>query len=225
MARKKAPAKTTTRRKSRPAARPAPAGATATAAPPLTNGRIPHAAGGESLEKVRDILFGSQQRDNDRRFGRIEEQLAADLTALRDEFRKRLDSLEQYARNEVTSLLERLKAEGQRQSQALKDLAALHKEELKNFDRQVTEQVKDLDRRLKAGDDASEKRDGELRKELLDQSGRLRDEVQQSRAELTEALSKAMIEVRDTKLDRASLAGMFTEMAMRLADEAPPRKR
>ncbi|MEL7238087.1 MAG: hypothetical protein AAGK78_04430, partial [Planctomycetota bacterium] len=51
--------------------------------------------GGESLEKVRDILFGSQQRDNEERFGLLEDQIAADLQALRDDTRKRLDSLEE----------------------------------------------------------------------------------------------------------------------------------
>ncbi len=61
------------------------------------NGEAENGPGVENLDKVRDILFGSQMRDNERRFGRLEERLAKEAGDLRDETRKRLDSLEVYA--------------------------------------------------------------------------------------------------------------------------------
>src|SRR5688572_2916903 len=81
---KKAPTKTARTARKRPINRSIPA--------PAGNGRISQLAGeaavagggggggggatSDSLEKVRDILFGSQQRDNDRRFSILEEQVA-----------------------------------------------------------------------------------------------------------------------------------------------------
>ncbi|MBW4571424.1 MAG: hypothetical protein KME31_26440 [Tolypothrix carrinoi HA7290-LM1] len=49
-----------------------------------------------SLDKVRDILFGNQMREVERKFARLEERLIKECTNLRDENRKRLDSLESY---------------------------------------------------------------------------------------------------------------------------------
>ena len=52
--------------------------------------RVADAEGGASLEKVRDLLFGVQMRDYDRKFARLEERLAKDTSDLRDEVKKRL---------------------------------------------------------------------------------------------------------------------------------------
>ncbi len=185
---------------------------------------------GDSLEKVRDILFGTQQRDNDRRFGQLEERLTADLQAMRDDARKRLETLEQYAKAEIAGVVERLKTEQQRATQSIKDLTAQHKEDLKNIDRAHTDAIrqmdkshtdtmKDLDKRLKTADDASEKRDGQMRTEMLDQSSNLRDELQRSRVEITSMLKASANELHDTKADRALIAELFSEMALRLASE------
>ena len=45
-------------------------------------------AGGASLDKVRDILFGVQMRDYDRRFARLEERLVKETADLKDEVKK-----------------------------------------------------------------------------------------------------------------------------------------
>ena len=49
---------------------------------------------GANVDKIRDILFGAQMRDYDKRFARLEDRLMKDADALREEMRKRLDALE-----------------------------------------------------------------------------------------------------------------------------------
>ena len=49
---------------------------------------------GTNVEKIRDILFGSQMRDYEKRFQRLEERLTKDAEALREELKKRFDGLE-----------------------------------------------------------------------------------------------------------------------------------
>ena len=64
-----------------------------------------------SLDKVRDILFGSQMRDVERRFARLEERLLKETTDLKDDVRRRLDTLEAYIRRENESLEGQIKSE------------------------------------------------------------------------------------------------------------------
>ena len=68
-------------------------------------------------------------------------------------------------------------------------------------------------------DDQSAKAQRELRQQLLEQQQRLTEEMQQRHHELLEALSRDAGELRDEKADRAALASLFTEMAMRLSNQ------
>ena len=52
-------------------------------------------AGSASLDKVRDILFGVQVRDIERRFARLEERLVKETHDLKDGVARRVDALEQ----------------------------------------------------------------------------------------------------------------------------------
>ena len=65
------------------------------------SGKSPSVDEGASIEQNRDILFGAQIRDFEKRFARVEERLIREVTSLRDESRKRFDSLESYIGKEV----------------------------------------------------------------------------------------------------------------------------
>src|SRR5438094_3400039 len=84
-----------------PEGRTAPETARKSPAPAAAGEEAPTGLGGENLDKVRDILFGAQLRDSDRRFSRLEETLAKQVTELREESRKRLDSLEAFLKKEL----------------------------------------------------------------------------------------------------------------------------
>jgi chromosome segregation ATPase len=63
------------------------------------------------IEQVREILFGAQLKDMEVRFKRQEERFARELADVRDSLKKRLDSLENFMKTEVTGLFDRLKRE------------------------------------------------------------------------------------------------------------------
>ena len=71
-------------------------------------------AGAASIDKVRDILFGTQLREFDRRFARLEERMVKETNDLKADLRSRLDALEQYARKENESLADQIKSEHSR---------------------------------------------------------------------------------------------------------------
>lgn len=165
-------------------------------------------ASGASLEKVRDLLFGGQMRDYDRKFARLEERLAKETTDLRDEVKKRLSSLEQFIRAEVESLSDRLQTEQQERSRAAQDLAGNLKEASQAFERRTSQL-----------DDLIAKSQRELRQQLHDQRQQLGDDIRQRADDVLAKLAREAHELRSDKADRSALAALLTEMAMRLNDD------
>jgi chromosome segregation ATPase len=166
------------------------------------------AGGGASLDKVRDILFGVQMRDYERRFARLEERLLKDTSDLKDEVKKRVDALEQYIRSETGSLGDRLKSERDERVEA----AAEGMRELRESSRAHEKRSAQLDEQLS-------KSQRDLREQILDQHRRLSEEIRQKVDEVLAALARETETLRADKTDRATLASLLTEMAMRLTDE------
>lgn len=158
-----------------------------------------------SLDKVRDILFGNQIREVDKRFARLEERLIAELVNVRDETRKRLDALENYIRQEVDSLTERLKKEQVEREAVVRSLS----EENKNIN-------SSLENKIAQFDEQTTSRQRELREHILNQSKSLQDDLQQKYEEILALLKRETQELQKDKTDRSKLAALFTELAIRL---------
>lgn len=170
--------------------------------------RIPDGEGGASLEKVRDLLFGVQMRDYDRRFGRLEERLLKETSDLREEVKKRLSAVEQLLRQEIDSLTDRLRGDQEERVAADKDLAR----ELHETTTALQKKTGQLDEQLARGL-------REVRQQLHEQRQQLTDELQAQADAVLARLGRETQELRSDKADRAALASLLTEMAMRLNDE------
>ena len=174
----------------------------------------PDAASGGNLEKIRDILFGSQVNDFEKRFARLEERLLKETSDSRAEAKKRFDSLEAFIRKEVESLSDRVKAEQGERTESGKELS-----------REIREAARSLEKKIAQLDDVTTKSQRELRQQILDQSKALTEEIRNRIRETATALSREIKELRVEKTDRSALAGVFTEAAMRLTgDSKPPAK-
>ena len=163
---------------------------------------------GGNLEKVRDLLFGAQMRDMENHFARLEERLQKDLVELKDETRGRFESLEVFLRKEIESLTDQLRAEQEVRQQAVQTLT-----------QELTETVKAFNQRTNQAEEHIVKAQRELRQHILDQSRSLRDEFWDRYRELSEATEHNVQELRAEKTDRATLAVLLTELAMRLGNE------
>ncbi|MBC1219878.1 hypothetical protein GNF10_16265 [Nostoc sp. UCD121] len=163
---------------------------------------------GRNLDKVREILFGNQTRDTERRFNRLEERLIKELGNVRDETRKRLDALEIYIKQEVDSLTQRLKNEQVERDSQVKAVA----EESKSI-------IISLEKKITQFDEQATNSQRELREQILNQSKSLQDEIQQKSQEIVALLEREAQELRREKTDRSNLAAMFTELAIRLNAE------
>ena len=166
------------------------------------------AAGGGNLEKIRDILFGAQVHDFEKRFARLEERLLKETADARADTKKRFESLENFIRKEVESLADRLKAEQGDRAESVKEIG-----------RELRETAKALEKRLVAQDENATKGQRELRQQILDQSKSLTEEIRNRNRETTTTLSRELTELRAEKTDRAALAGFLTDVAVRLTND------
>jgi hypothetical protein len=111
----------------------------------------------ESLDKVRDILFGGQMRAVESRLQGLEERLRQENEVLRADFAKQSEALDAFIRSEVQILGERLAAERTRRGEELKSLAAEIKESVRSAtlaDAELRDQLLLLSERLGALDSA-----------------------------------------------------------------------
>ena len=63
--------------------------------------------GAGNVDKIRDILFGSQMRDYEARFARLEETLVKETMEIRETNRRRFDQLETYIKREFETVQSR----------------------------------------------------------------------------------------------------------------------
>lgn len=165
-------------------------------------------AGTGNLEKVRDILFGTQMREVDRRFARLEERIIKENRDLRDDVKRRLDALEGHTNRETETLAGQIRQE--RTERLEGDV---------RFVRELTDTVAAFERRSAAIEELQAKGQREIRQQMLEQQQRLGDDLREKVEEVLAALARETHELRTDKTDRRALASLLKEMAMRLTDE------
>lgn len=158
-----------------------------------------------SLNKVRDILVGSQMRELDKKFSRLEERFIKECSDLRDETKKRLDALEHYIKEEADSLSSRAKNEQSKRDEAVK---AINEEQRKL--------AESLEKKMSELDEQADKTQRELRQQIFSQSQTLHDDIRQKYEEIVGLLERETYELRSEKTDRTQLAALFSELALRL---------
>ena len=170
-------------------------------------------ASGASVDKIREILFGSQIKNYETRFARLEDALARETAEIKDTMRRRLDSLEAFFKSETESLAARLKTERDEREEVLNNISR----ELKAASAHLSKKILDLDN--KAAQDRSA-----ARQELMAESRKLLDEIRQRNDSLSSLLETRVQELRHAKTDRSALAALFVELAVRLKDESDDGK-
>ena len=161
-----------------------------------------------NVDKIRDILFGSQMRDYEKKFSRLEERLLKETSDLREDMKRRFASLEAFIKSEVDALAERAKAEQGERADADKELARELKDANKSWEK-------------KAGqiEDQSAKAQRELRQHILEEAKRLTEDLEEKHAAVTKSLERESQDLRGMLTDRLALADLFTEVALRLKNE------
>ncbi len=161
-----------------------------------------------NVDKIRDILFGSQMRDYERRFATLEERLLRESAALREDLGSRLGATEQFMRAELESLGANLRNEERERLAGLRSAM----DAISTLNHDLSERLSNL-----AEQSAQQQR--ELRAQMQEQQRQLSDDAQRKHSELNDALRREAYDLRDAKADRHALAAMFVEFAHRLSGD------
>ena len=162
---------------------------------------------GGNVDKIREIIFGSQMRDYDKKFTRLEERLLKEACDLREDVKRRFASLEAFMKSELAALGEADKGERTERTAAIKELAA----ELKDF-------AKSAEKKAVQIEEQNAKAQRELRQLIFDESKRLAEEIEQKHVAAANELDRESKEIRATLTDRHALSDLFAEFALRLKD-------
>lgn len=154
-----------------------------------------------NVHRIRDIIFGPQMLDYERRLGGLEQRVEKEVTALRDDTAKRLEALEQYVKCEIETRLGRLQAETDERSEAVKE---------------QTRELGETARRLGQLGERTTAVQRELHTEILEQSKSLRDDLHRAEETLATELTGVAEELRQDKAGRDELAGLFVAFVKHL---------
>ncbi len=174
--------------------------------PPRTQaGTLPPA---ENLDKIREILFGSNVREYERRFAQIETRLSKEVAELKDETRRRLNALEISASREIESLNSRIEKERQERGEGGEKLT-----------QDIAELANKLERKARQIEDHNIRIEREFRDQMLAQSRSASEELRSKIEEVIETIDRMSGELRTRKVDRGDIAAVLSEIAMRLNNE------
>jgi len=161
-----------------------------------------------SMDKIRDILFGNQARDYEKRFAKMENRVAQEAAELKAELLKRVDALEGYVKQEIKDINNRIKNESNDRADAEKSIQQGMKD---NFEK--------LNKKLVAEEENLAKKSTELREQILEQSKTLSDEILSKHDHAANNLRQTAEDLDDAKVNRSDLSGFFLEIAMRLSGD------
>lgn len=161
-----------------------------------------------NVDKIREILFGGQMRDYEGRFADLEKRLSQQIARKDTELDKRIERLDTYAKREVDKLGERLKAER-------KDRLA----DAKSGTRDLKELTQQVETWFGEVEDRIELETKELRDAMHEQNEELVALITDTRDQLSAALGSRTRELADTMLAREDLAGLLSEVALRLKND------
>lgn len=173
---------------------------------------MPASSDAPGVDKIRELLFGNQMQDYDRRFSVLEERFHQKLRDVEGESARSVGSLESSIKKQLESLAGQIRHEQDLRADADKELGQGLRELIQGFEKrlgQVTDRLSNLER--------------EFTERLGHESQALRDEVRRRNEDTRETIERMFSELSNVKTDRNLLAGLFVEIARCLNQDMTSR--
>jgi type I site-specific restriction endonuclease len=164
------------------------------------------------VDKIRDLLFGNQMQDYDRRFSMLEERFLQRFKDIESETARNLSSFESSAKKQMESLAAQLHEE--------KDLRTDADKEIERTQREHNETV---EKRLRSTSDQLSRLERDQADRLTQEVQSLREEIKRKSEDIQHTLEKMFAELSNVKTDRNLLAGLFVEVARCLNQDIGPK--
>lgn len=167
-----------------------------------------NSSGSGNIDNIREILFGVQMRNFEKRFQKIEERMAKELKEIRENLKKDFSSMESYVKQEIDAISDSL------------DIAKEERGDIEiRLNKELTASSHALEKKLSKVDDQLTKNSREIRQQILDHSKTLSEEIRQRYEDNAMSLEQTAEELNANKADNAAIAEMLTDMAMRLTND------
>jgi hypothetical protein len=167
---------------------------------------------GVGVDKIRELLFGNQMQDYDRRFAALEERFYQKLRELEAETARGQSGVEANIKKLLESLAGQLRDEKDVRSEGDKEL-----------ERSLREQTQSLDKRLTKLSDQLAQLERDVADRMSHQLQTLHEEIKRRNDETRATLERMFSELGNVKTDRTLLAGLFVEIARCLNQDLTPK--
>lgn len=158
-----------------------------------------------NIDQIRDIIFGSQLRDFETRF----EKLESDLSMLQQEIEDRTEQVKTVLSTEMRAAVEALEKK-------FKNLNLNTQEETGDLRQQIDRVNRKYSSSIEALDEAIDKQSNSIRDELSQTRDRLQEDVRSLKNQVFEELTRRFSVLRDEKVARDDMAEILFELGMRL---------
>ena len=167
----------------------------------------------ESIDQVRDLLFGGQMRMVEARIQNLDERLSHETNSMRAEFERQVTELDNAIKKELARQTERLVAERTKRVEDMKALSAELKDSLKSLEKRHTNL-----------EEAAGLADAELRDHLMRQSASLTSDINRTSDRITSELNRITTQLQSDKLDASLISQGLTELASKLVPSQSGKK-
>lgn len=158
-----------------------------------------------NIDQIRDIIFGSQLRDFETRFDKLE----SDLSMLQQEIEDRTEQVKTVLSTEMRAAVEALEKK-------FKTLNLNTQEESADIRQQIDRVNRKYSNSLEALDEAIDKQSNSIRDELSQTRDRLQEDVRSLKNQVFEEITRRFSVLRDEKVARDDMAEILFELGMRL---------
>ena len=165
--------------------------------------------GPENLEKVRELLFGSQLGAVESKISSAEKQLGLELKNLNTQTQSNIEALERFTREELDNLADRISEERTRREDQGEDLESA-----------LDRASKDFDKKLSALEDKLNSTSKSLREQSHDSIKELREQTQKQIEAVQEFIKATDARLSEERVHRNQLAGLFRDIASQLDGES-----
>lgn len=182
---------------------------------PATNVNAPanEVVSGEALkdlERIREILYGSEKRDTGRRLEQMEQKLESFAVRVDTEIQRRMEAFEEQIKAEVRGLAAEIRTEQERRGQVLE--AAL---------RDFRNAIQEMEQKIDGMAARASSNERELRDLVGLQVQSLTELMRLNHDEVTAALSRTTRELRAETVDWPGLANALREVAKQVSSRRP----
>ncbi len=193
-----------------------------------------------SMDQVRELLMGTHMKNMETQMKRQEKLFLGEIAKLRDDLQNRVDSIENFMKNEFASFIRKLQEEKDERSSLLKNehrerieaLKSEQKERINSFneekkgreqafkrlDQDLAAKEKEIERKFSSVYSSLQAAEKELRELVLSENSRLTQTLEERYRKVMENFANMDSQIRHDVVSRSQISAMFAEAVLHFSD-------